>query len=119
MALDAEIGLVVADGKEQPLIFSHPVYQYFAHRYGLNGKSVHWEPDAVPDAAMWEELETLLQTHPAKWMVWEGSPLPEVVERLEGLGVKSLTFDPCGNVPGSGDYLSVMKQNVVELRKAF
>ena len=29
----------------QPLLFSHPVYQYFESRYALNARSLHWEPD--------------------------------------------------------------------------
>jgi zinc transport system substrate-binding protein len=41
------------------------------------------------------------------------------VEKLQTLGVQSLVFDPCGNTPEQGDFLSVMQQNVVNLRQAF
>jgi zinc transport system substrate-binding protein len=30
-----------------------------------------------------------------------------------------MVFDPCGNVPDSGDFLSVMKANVEAIEKAF
>ena len=101
------------------VVFSHPVYQYFARRYGINGKSVHWEPDAMPDEGMWQELTHLISTHRAKWMIWEGPPLPAIEAKLKELGVKSVVVDPCGNVPDDGDLLSVMRQNVAALRKVY
>jgi zinc transport system substrate-binding protein len=97
---------------DQPLLGSHPVYQYFANRYGLNLKSVHWEPDEFPDAAAWEELESLLADHPARWMIWEGDPLEETVQRLKEQGVSSVIIDPCGNRPESGDFMSMMQANL-------
>jgi zinc transport system substrate-binding protein len=117
--LDRRIKDIVAAKKDQPLVGSHPVYQYLARRYGLNMKSVHWEPDEAPDAAMWMEFEKMLSGHPAQWMIWEGEPMDEVVKRLETLGVKSLVFDPCGNTPEEGDFLSVMKRNMENLEAAF
>ncbi|NBO50675.1 MAG: hypothetical protein EBU80_13370 [Chitinophagia bacterium] len=44
-------------------------------------------------------------------MIWEGEPEKESVAKLEAIGVKSLVFDPCGNVPDGGNFLSVMKAN--------
>ena len=41
------------------------------------------------------------------------------VDKLAASGIKSLVFDPCGNVPDQGDFLSVMKQNVKNLEAAF
>jgi len=99
----------------EPLLFSHPVYQYLVNRYELNGVEVHWEPDQVPDGHAWDHLEEVLQSHPAKWMVWEGEPLDETVGRLVERGVDSIVFDPCGNRPSEGDYLSIMAANAVAL----
>ena len=50
-------------------------------RYDLNAKSVHWEPDAVPSAKMWDELASMLRDHPASTMIWEGNPIEENVKR--------------------------------------
>lgn len=97
---------------DQRLLGSHPVYQYFANRYHLNLKSVHWEPDEFPDAAAWRELESLLAEHPARWMIWEGDPLDETVQRLRELGVSSVVIDPCGNRPETGDFMGVMQANL-------
>jgi zinc transport system substrate-binding protein len=100
---------------DAPLLFSHPVYQYLINRYGLNGVEVHWEPDETPGGHAWDDLEKLLDSHPAKWMLWEGEPLEATVRSLEERGVSSIIFDPCGNRPDEGDYLSVMAANAVTL----
>jgi len=46
--LDARLEAITARDHAQPLLASHPVYQYLARRYSLNLKSVMWEPDAMP-----------------------------------------------------------------------
>ena len=117
--LDTRINEIVSANTKQPLVASHPVYQYLMRRYGLNAKSVHWEPDELPNDNMWKELTDLLVSHPAKWMIWEGPPVAETVQKLKSLGVNSAVFDPCGNVPQKGDYLSVMRQHVSNLALAF
>lgn len=119
LALDGRLDSLVARQRQQLLLASHPVYQYFARRYGLNLQSVLWEPDVMPDADQWAELQSIVETHAAAWMLWEGDPLPESVDRLAALGVRSLVFDPCGNTPEQGDFLSVMQQNVARLQQAF
>ena len=119
LALDERLDSLVGPRREQPLLASHPVYQYFARRYGLNLQSVLWEPDVMPDDGQWAELQSILETHAAVWMLWEGDPLPESVDRLAALGVRSLVFDPCGNTPEQGDFLGVMQQNVARLQQAF
>jgi len=113
--LDREL---VAIGKHmdgQPLLASHPVYQYLARRYGLNVHSVMWEPESVPSASQWHEVAQIQVEHPARWMIWEGTPAEESAHRLEGMGVSSLVFAPCMNRPENGDFLSVMLANVAAL----
>lgn len=102
-----------------PLVASHPVYHYLARRYALNLQAVLWEPEVVPDSKALDGLKAILAKHPAKWMLWEGDPAPESVAKLAALGVQSMVYDPCGNVPEKGDFLSVLKTNVEALEKAF
>jgi len=123
-ALEAELGALdsrLAAGAEAigdaPLVFSHPVYQYLIRRYGLNGVEVHWEPDEAPDGHSWDHLEELLESHPAKWMLWEGEALEETAARLAEIGVGSVVFDPCPNLPDEGDYLTVMAANAAALER--
>ena len=115
--LSSQLEALVEGKTEAPLVGSHPVYQYLARKYGLDIVSVHFEPDEMPDPKGWQELEHLLEDHPAKWMLWEGEPLGETQAKLEELGVKSVVFDPCGNRPSEGDFLSRMKNNIANLEK--
>jgi zinc transport system substrate-binding protein len=112
LALDQRVEDMVARNRDQPLVASHPIYDYFARRYGLNIRSVLWEPDDLPNRQQWLALQTLLKNHPAKWMIWEDQPLSQSVERLEALGIHSVVFHPAGNVPDQGDFLTIMRQNI-------
>ena len=118
-SLDGQFKAVVGRAADRPVLFSHPVYQYLQNRYGMNGQSVHWEPNVLPDEAMWQELMELLKSHPAKWMIWEGQPLPEIVAKLAEMGIQSVIFDPCASKPEQRDFMSIMKQNLAELEKVY
>ncbi len=115
--LDARLLAVGKKLGQQPLVASHPVYHYFARRYGLNLKNVLWEPEEVPTDAQMAELQKLLASHPAKWMIWEGEPAKASVEKIKSLGLQSTVFDPCGNTPDKGNWLSVMQTNVANLEQ--
>jgi len=119
LKLDRDIKEVVSKDQSKPLVVSHPVYDYFARGYGLNIRSVHWEPDEIPTTEQMLELHSILKDHPAKWMIWEGESIKESVERLKAIGMQSVVFDPCGNAPDQGDFMSVMRQNVENLKAAF
>ena len=118
LELDARMNNLASVAGEMPLLASHPVYQYLSRRYRLRLESVMWEPQVVPSAPRWRELEDLLSRYPAEWMLWEGLPVPQSVERLEDMGVGSLVFDPCATRPAEGDFLSVMRRNVENLTSA-
>ena len=117
--LDRDIQAIISKNPAKPLTVSHPVYDYFARRYGLNIVSVHWEPEEVPSDSQLSAFQGILKQHPAQWMIWEGEPVQVSVDKLKALGVDSLVFDPCGNVPDQGDFMTVMRSNVDNLRQAF
>ena len=114
--VDNSLKDVFAKYSDIPLIASHPVYQYLQRRYQINLKSVHWEPDEYPNPEQWLELDKILKEHPASLMIWENEPLPEIKEKLHEMKIKSVVFNPCGNTPEEGDYLSVMKRNIYNLK---
>ncbi len=130
---DARYGLLVREiqerfaGVEQaintapdtPVIFSHPVYQYLARRFGMNGRAVHWEPDAAPDANQIAELDLLLAEEPSVWFIWESEPIPESVAMLKARGIRSVVFEPCGNRPETGDFLDAVDRGVEALRTVY
>jgi zinc transport system substrate-binding protein len=119
LELDASLEQVTAGQSQTPLLGSHPVYQYLSRRYELNLRSVHFEPDEDPGEDNWKILEGILTEHPARWMLWEGEPLRATADRLEGLGIKSVVYNPCGNVPDQSDFLTVMQSNLTNLEPAF
>ena len=116
---DTPISAIVSPKDTVPIIFSHPVYEYFEKAYGLSGRPVHWEPDQDPTPGQVAELNKLLENHPAKWMIWEATPIKSAVDVLEAKGIQSVVFDPCGKIPFDSDFLTVMQQNVSNLELLF
>jgi zinc transport system substrate-binding protein len=116
--LDATLAAVSSHLGKEPLLGSHPVYQYTARRYGWDLQSVHWEPDEMPSEAEWQKLAGMHEKHPAKLMIWEEAPLPAVTERLRKMGIEPVAFETCASAPASGDYLSAMYANAKRLDAA-
>ena len=110
---------VTAGDQDQPLLASHPVFNYLARYCGWNLKSMHWEPDQMPDDEEWAKLDELLADHHARWMIWEGEPAPAIAAKLKERGIGCVVFAPCGNLPESGDYLEAMQQSVANLKAVF
>jgi len=100
---------------QQPLLFSHPVYQYLERRYGLDGHSLHWEPDQEPGDKAWIDLANTLRDHPSKIMIWEDAPLSPTRARLEGMGMTVVPYLTVANRPESGDYFDVMASNLARI----
>jgi len=79
------------------LFAEHPAYQYPARRYG-------WQIEHVD-----------IEHPPAKktgLLLWEGEPSKKLP------GFSNLVFSPCESAPESGDYLSVMRDNLARLKAA-
>jgi zinc transport system substrate-binding protein len=110
--LDARMKAFGKAWGEAPLAASHPIYQYLARAYGLRIESLEWEPEMEIGESDLADLKALLAKHPAKWMVWEDEPTEENVAALRALGLGSVVFAPCANLPGEGDWLSTMQANV-------
>lgn len=114
-ALDAAMKAFGEKWGDQPLVASHPIYQYLARAYGLEIEAIEWEPGMKIEAKDIAALKKILAKHPATWMIWEGEPTAENITAVDGLGLKSVVFSPSANVPAEGDWLSVMKTNVANL----
>jgi len=81
----------------------------------LKIRSVHWEPDEMPDENGWAELAVIRKKHPAKIMLWEDEPSKAIALKLMEQGMTSVVFDPCGNKSEKGDWLSVIQANISQL----
>ena len=118
-SLDQTLMALVVQDADKAFIASHPVYQYLARRYKIKLNSVMWEPDVAPDNNQWYALQQLLANNNTKWMIWEGEPDQQSVAKLQAMSISSLVFDPAANVPEQGDFISVMKNNISNIEKAF
>jgi zinc transport system substrate-binding protein len=122
-ALDGQLGRLERElhglASSRPLFASHPVYDYLARFCGWQLKSMHWEPHDIPDEAQWKHFAELHQAHPASIMLWEAPPADATRERLEHeFGVRCVPFATCSQRPTSGDYISVMSENITALKQA-
>jgi len=111
VALDQRLAAALAPFAGRPVLFSHPVYAYLARRYQLSGRSLHWEPEVMPDDAEWRRLEGLLAEEPAGWMFFEGEPHPDAEAGLAALGVRVIVFAPGGGRSAQDDWLDLMAAN--------
>jgi zinc transport system substrate-binding protein len=122
-ALDAAMKAFGEKWGDQPLVASHPIYQYFARAYDLKIEAIEWEPEMKIEDKDLAALKKILAKHPAAWMIWEGEPTAENIAAVEGLGLESVVFSPAANVrgegEGEGDWLSVMKANIANLEGMF
>jgi len=113
--LDGQLAQIFDNQEDLEVFASHPVYQYLAKGYGVDIISYHWEPDQMPSELAWKEFEYDLDQHSARVMLWEDEPLAEVKQKLEGLGVKVIIYNPGGN-RNALDFVSLMSQNVQNLQ---
>ena len=117
LSLDQRLRSIGDRLQHTPLLFSHPVYQYFQRRYGFSGHVLHWEPDSMPDEGQWQELTQLNGELKAQWMIWEDQPLTDITRRLEALNIHTVVFNPASNRNGNEkqDFIAVMNTNVANL----
>jgi zinc transport system substrate-binding protein len=116
--MDSAFKEAAESGAGKHLAFSHPVYQYFQKAYGLNGSSLHWEPDTPLNRNMLHEIGHLKKEHQIQHLIWEGRPLSKSVEELWERGIESLVIDPMGGMPASGDFMEGMRRNLDALKEA-
>jgi len=119
MALDLDMQRLVAQHPGKPLFVSRPLYQYFARRYALRLQSLDWAPEVMPSDEDWEQLRFAQEAFPAGWMLWDAQPTAGTVDRLDAMGVGVAVFSPCAGRPAQGDFMDVMKGNLVNLKPIF
>jgi zinc transport system substrate-binding protein len=115
-ALESAMHVATAKLKGAPVIASHPVYQYWERAYGLNVPSLLWEPEMELGPDETADLAEVMEKNPgARFFVWEGEPLPGLVDKVREAGLSSFVVSPCGNRPEEGDFLTVMRANIAAI----
>lgn len=117
-ALDGSFQRAFASLGDEPLLASHPVYQYLQRRYDLTIDALLWEPDVTPDEDDWRDLDALADAGGARWMLWEDEPTAATRSGLAERGIGVVVVRPLGNRPGDGDYLDGMRANVAAIERA-
>ena len=115
LALDTRLRKAAQAWNAQPVLASHPVYQYLADAYALRIESLHFEPGQQLGPEELEALDALLSEHPAKLMLWEGPPQPQTLEQLSRRGIAAVVFEPAAQPPEGGDFLAAMHANAERL----
>jgi len=115
--LDKQLSDILGNQEDLELFASHPVYQYLSKGYGIDIISYHWEPSKMPNDTDWKEFEHELDHHTARAMLWEEEPLTEIRQKLKGLNIKVIVYNPGGNRTDL-DFISLMGKNVENLELA-
>ena len=124
-ALDEKLKAYQAAYKNQPLLASHPAYNYIAKRYDWNIKNLDLDPEAMPSDEEFQGIKEMLKSHPAKHLIWESYPTKAIADRMQKeLGLISIEFSPCEllseDAQSSGtDYMSVMRRNLDNISVVF
>ena len=118
-ALDEAFAATLAPAAAVPLLASWPLYHYPAARFDLDLRTLHWTPGRMPAAGEWETLDALLDTHPARHMLWPVKPVPPIVEALTARGIAVVVFALADRPGPDGDFLATMSANAGRFAAAF
>ena len=122
--LDRSLRQVTRAIGQNPILASHPAYNYLAAGYKWNIVNLDLDPQTMPGDDVFIALGRTLKKRPARILLWETDPKPEISERFRAkLGLISVVFSPCETLDAESqaigkDYLSVMIANIGRLSQA-
>ncbi|MFZ5965335.1 metal ABC transporter substrate-binding protein [Thalassococcus sp. BH17M4-6] len=117
-ALDADTREALADLRGSTILATHPRYQYFARAYGLDITALEWETGAMPDPDQWQTLAAKKAETGASLLIWEAAPPKEAIAQADELGLRSVVLSPLAGRPESGDFPSIMRDQITALSEA-
>ena len=103
------------------IVTAHDAFGYLTDRYGLRNEGVAGlSPDAEPDARRLAELADLARDEGVTTVFTEERLSPEIAETLarEAGGLRTEVLSTLESRSDLGDYLSVMADNLAEIRDA-
>jgi zinc transport system substrate-binding protein len=113
-------GLKTCDRRE--IVTSHAAFGYLAERYGLRQIAVSGlSPEAEPSPQRLADVARQARTHGVTTVFFETLVSPKVAETLaDEVGARAEVLDPIeGLAPdATGDYATVMRDNLTRLRAA-
>ncbi|MEK7165511.1 MAG: zinc ABC transporter substrate-binding protein [Patescibacteria group bacterium] len=124
--LDSEFRLTLANCIEQEFVTSHAAFTYLAKRYNLIMVPIAgFSPDSEPSTQKLTEIVQFVKEKKLKAIFFETLVSPKLTETIATeVGVQTLVLNPLeglteGEVKNGMDYLSVQRENLVNLTKAF
>jgi len=101
------------------LVVSHEAFGYIANAYGFEQVGISGlSPEAEPSPARLAEVAKIAKAENATTIYYESLVDPKVAKTLaDELKISAEMLDPLESPPASGDYLSVMAQNLDTLVK--
>lgn len=123
--LDREYREAARNFKRRDIVTSHAAFGYLARRYGLRQVPLMGlSPQSEPDPAHLRQVASFCREHNVKYIFFETLVSPKLSETLaREVGARTLVLNPIGNLTSEQvnkgeDYLSVMRQNLANLKIA-
>jgi zinc transport system substrate-binding protein len=121
--LDHAFGRGLASCRLHTIVVSHDAFGYLGRRYGLDVVGISGlSPDAEPSPAHLRELQDLIRKDGITTVFSEELASPKFADSLAGdLGLRAEVLDPIEGLSdktAGQDYLTLMRANLVALRKA-
>ncbi|MEU3569894.1 metal ABC transporter substrate-binding protein [Kitasatospora sp. NPDC036755] len=121
-ALDQEFQAGLKDATTRTFVTSHAAFGYLADHYGLTQVAINGvDPESEPTPARLAAVQKAARDNGATTVFFETLVSPKLAETVaRDLGLKTAVLDPLEGVkdPSKDDYLTVMKQNLANLRAA-
>ena len=125
LSLDKKISDLTANYQNQPILCSHPAYNYLARRYNWNIKNLDLDPESDLTNKQINEIKNIMKTHKAKYLIWESKPVEKIEKLLKDkFNLTSITFSPAELIKKSDldegyDYIAIMNENIVNIKPVF
>jgi zinc transport system substrate-binding protein len=121
--LDGEFAAGLKSCQRKAFVTSHDAFAYLAKRYGLEMVGIAGlTPDAEPSPARIKEVQDVVRKEKVTTIFYEELVSPKVAESIaRDLKVKTAVLSPIEGLADANsteDYLSLMRENLQELRKA-
>jgi zinc transport system substrate-binding protein len=120
--LDRDFRQGLAKCERDVVVTGHDAFGYLTDRYGLHQVPVNGlEPDSDPSPARVAEVSDVVESEDVTTVFFETLTSPETSKSLaRDAGVETAVLDPLEGLTedSSGDYLSVMRDNLTALRTA-
>ncbi|GAA2976399.1 zinc ABC transporter substrate-binding protein [Streptomyces lactacystinicus] len=121
-ALDQEFRDGLKDASTRTFVTSHAAFGYLADHYGLTQVAINGvDPESEPTPARLAAVQKAAKDNGVSTVFFETLVSPKLAETVaKDLGLRTAVLDPLEGVkdPSKDDYLTVMKQNLANLRAA-